>query len=75
MLLRHSTEQGSIMILCQPGSCCDGAAGNAFFCVSMELFSCREVCLSRQEVKLGSAQQRWFPSEEGAELVKPGSRG
>lgn len=31
MLLRHSTEQGSIMILCQPGSCCDGAAGNAFF--------------------------------------------
>lgn len=36
----------------------------------MELFSCREVCLSRQEVKqhpVGSARQRRLPGEEGAE--------
>lgn len=36
VLLRHSTEQGSRMSLCQPGSCCAGAAWDAFFCVSME---------------------------------------
>lgn len=47
------------------------AAWNAFFHVSMELFSCRELCLSRQEGKQhpGSAQQLWLPGEEGAELL------